>query len=157
MTSAAEAVRLPRAVRRRLRKDKVLRRWLVAWVGASVLGVTNGTLRELAYKDEVGERAAGQISTGTLIAILTLYFWALDRRWPILTNRSALTIGAAWVVMTIVFEFGFGHYVDGDSWSELLENYNVAAGSLWILVVVWIGLGPLAIRTMRDRRNRWQL
>lgn len=157
MTSAAEAPRLPRAVRRRLRKDKVLRRWLVAWLGASVLGVVNGTLRELAYKDEVGERAAGQISTASLIALLALYFWALDRRWPIPTRRSALTIGAAWVAMTIVFEFGFGHYVDGDSWSELLENYNVAAGGLWIMVLVWIGFGPLVIRAMREKRSRSQL
>jgi hypothetical protein len=66
------------------------------------------------HNDDAGERTAGQISTGTLIALLALYFWALDRRWPIPTTRSALTIGAAWVVMTIVFEFGFGHYVDSD-------------------------------------------
>jgi hypothetical protein len=157
VTSAAAAARFPRAVRRRLRKDKVLRRWLLAWVGASALGVANGAIRELAYKDEVGERAAGQISTGTLIAFLTFYFWALDSRWPIPTKRSALTIGAAWLVMTIVFEFGFGHYVDGDSWSELLANYNVAEGSLWILVLCWIGFGPLAVRAMREKRNRWQV
>ena len=156
MSSAAEVARLPRAFRRRLRHDKVLRRWLVAWVGASVLGVVNGALRELAYKDDVGERAAGQISTGSLIALLALYFWVLDRRWPIPTKRGALTIGAAWVVMTIVFEFGFGHYVDGDSWSVLLENYNVAAGSLWIMVLLWIGFGPLAIRAMREKRDRSQ-
>jgi hypothetical protein len=59
--------------------------------------------------------------------------------------------------MTIVFEFGFGHYVDGDSWSELLENYNVAAGGLWIMVLVWIGFGPLVIRAMREKRSRSQL
>ena len=39
-----------------------------------------------------------------------------------------MEIGAAWVVLTVIFEFGFGHYVDGKSWSELLENYNLPAG-----------------------------
>lgn len=28
-------------------------RWLIAWVGASLLGVVNGTTRELLYKDRV--------------------------------------------------------------------------------------------------------
>jgi drug/metabolite transporter (DMT)-like permease len=151
----ADTAGLPRAVRRRLRTDPVLRRWVAAWIGASLLGIANGALRELVYKESVGEAAAGQISTGSLIALLALYFWILERRWPIPTTRAALTIGAAWVVLTIVFEFGFGHYVDGDSWSELAENYNVAAGNLWILVLISIALGPAAVRALR-RRKQWQ-
>ena len=149
----AETARLPRVVRRRLRTDRVLRRWIAAWFGASLLGIANGTFRELVYKDSAGEAVANQISTGSLIALLALYFWILDRRWPIPTMRSALAIGAAWVALTIVFEFGFGHYVDGDSWSELLENYNVAEGNLWILVLIWIAFGPAVVRTLRRVRR----
>jgi hypothetical protein len=135
-------------------RDRVLRRWLAAWVGGSVLGIANGVIRELAYKDRVGELTANQISTGTLIALLALYFWALDRRWPIPTIRSAITIGAAWVVLTVLFEFGFGHCVDGKSWSGLVENYNVARGQIWILALVWIAAGPAAVRTLRAPRAR---
>lgn len=149
----AETARLPPVVRRRLRTDRVLRRWIAAWIGASLLGIANGTFRELVYKDSAGEAVANQISTGSLIALLALCFWILDRRWPIPTMRSALTIGAAWVALTIAFEFGFGHYVDGDSWSELLENYNVAEGNLWILVLIWIAFCPAVVRTLRDVRR----
>jgi hypothetical protein len=149
----AASLRLPRSVRRRLRTDRVLRAWLAAWVGGSVLGIANGVIREVVYKDRVGELTANQISAATLIALLALFFWVLERRWPIPTIRSALAIGAIWVVLTVLFEFGFGHYVDGKSWSELLANYNLADGNLWTPVLLWIALGPAAMRQLRKRRS----
>lgn len=119
---------------------------MVAWLGGSVLGIVNGVLRELAYKDRVGESTANQISAASLTALLALYFVALQRRWPIPTTRNALEIGGAWVVLTVLFEFGFGHYVDRKSWAELLDNYDITEGHLWLLVLLWIGVGPAATR-----------
>jgi hypothetical protein len=84
----------------------------------------------------------------TLIALLTLYFWLLQRGWPLTTTRDALSVGAVWVALTIFFEFGFGHYVDGDSWEELLSNYDVSEGNLWLLVLTSIGFGPAAVRAV---------
>jgi hypothetical protein len=147
----SHAVALPRAVRRRLRNDRAVRAWLIAWLGGSVLGVVNGVIRETTYKDRVGDLAADQISAATLIALLTLLFWVLERRWPIGTTRTAFEIGAAWVVLTKLFEFLFGHYVDRKSWSELFGNYDIASGNLWLLVLVWIGVGPAAVRALRRR------
>jgi hypothetical protein len=66
-----------RAALRRLRSERTLPRWVVAWLGASVLGIVNGGIRDFAYEERVGESTAGQISTGTLIALLTLYFLGL--------------------------------------------------------------------------------
>jgi hypothetical protein len=66
-----------RAALRRLRSERTLRRWIVAWLGASVLGIVNGGIRDFAYEERVGESTAGQISTGTLIALVTLYFLGL--------------------------------------------------------------------------------
>lgn len=81
--------------------------------------------RELAYKDQVGDSTANQISVAPLIALLALYFWVLQRRWPLATTRDALSMGATWVVLSVLFEFGFGHYVEGDSWADLFQNYDV--------------------------------
>ena len=94
------SLRLPRSVRRRLRTDRVWRAWIAAWAGGSVLGIANGVMREVVYKDRVGELTANQLSAATLIALLALYFWVLERRWPIPTLRGALAIGATWVVLT---------------------------------------------------------
>ncbi len=136
---------------RRLRRDRVLRRWVAAWLGGSVLGVANGVVRELAYKDRVGETTANQLSAVSLVALLAAYFWFLQRRWPIRGTREALEIGATWAVLTVLFEFGFGHYVDRKSWAELLENYDVTEGNLWVVVLLWILVGPAVVRTLDVR------
>ena len=137
-----------RSSARRFSGDRTLRRWLVAWVGAPVLAIINGAARELAYKDQVGESAANQLSVAPLIALLGVYFWLLQRRWPLASTRDALSIGAIWVGLSVLFEFGFGHYVEGDSWSDLSQNYDVTAGNIWILILLWIAAGPASVRAI---------
>ena len=130
-----------------------MKKWLLAWVGASVLGVANGATRELVYADAVGDEAAHVISTGSLLAALGGYVWLLERRWPLPDRREALNVGAAWAALTVAFEFGFGHWVDGDSWSELLENYDVTVGRIWILVPAFMGVAPELTRRLASREH----
>ena len=125
------------------------RPWIVAWLGGPLIGIANGTLRELGYKDRVGERTAHQISTVTALALFAVYFERLDRRWPLPTARDALRVGALWLVLTVAFEFGFGRGVAHSSWEELLADYDVRRGRLWPLVLVWIALGPAIVRARR--------
>jgi hypothetical protein len=141
------------ASRRGFWRDRTVRRWLIAWVGAPVLAIVNGAAREFAYKDQVGESAANQISVAPLIALLGLYFWVLQRRWPLATRRDALSIGAIWVALAVLFEFGFGHYVEGDSWPDLLDNYDVTQGNIWILILLWIAVGPAIVRAAAAERS----
>ena len=142
-----------RAALRRLRSERTLRRWVVAWLGASVLGIVNGGIRDFAYEERVGESTAGQISTGTLIALLALYFSVLQRRWPLASRQDALSVGAIWVVLTVLFEFGFGSAVEGLAWDKMLEPYDVTKGNIWILVLLWIAAGPMAARTVAAERT----
>ena len=74
--------------------ERIFRTWMFAWFGGSVLGMVNGTARELLYKESVGEEAAHYISTATLLVLLALYVAFLQRRWPILNRRDAWKIGA---------------------------------------------------------------
>lgn len=97
----------------------------------------------------VGDLAAHQISTASLIALLAAFFRILERRWPIPSRRSAFLIGGTWLALTVLFEFGFGHYVDGKSWSKLLENYDLTDGHIWILTLIWIAVGPAGVREFR--------
>ena len=55
---------------------------------------------------------------------------------------QALGLGVLWLVMTVTFEFSFGHWVAGHSWSRLLADYDLAAGRVWILFLLWITLLP---------------
>ena len=119
-----------------------MKRWLLAWLGAPVLGVANGGAREALYADALGDDAAGVVSTGTLLALLAGYIWLLERRWPLADRREALTVGAAWAALTVAFETSFGHWVEGESWSAVLGNYDVTAGKIWILVPAAMMVGP---------------
>jgi hypothetical protein len=123
----------------------VLARWTAAWVGGSVLAVLNGGVRDLVLVRLLDEPQARWLSTMTLLLVLTAYMTYLHRRWPLTTARQALLVGATWVSLTLAFEFGFGHYVEGKSWSTLLADYDLLAGHVWLLVPVWTLLAPLVV------------
>ena len=129
--------------------ERIFRTWMLAWLGGSVLGMVNGTARELLYKESVGEEAAHYISTATLLVLLALYVAFLQQRWPILNRRDAWKIGACWVILTVAFEFGFGHYVDGKSWAELRGLYDITEGKIWVLVPLFMALAPAMTRARR--------
>jgi hypothetical protein len=44
--------------------------------------------------------------------------------------------------MTLAFEFLFGHFVAGHSWARLLQDYNLLAGRVWVLLLAWVALAP---------------
>lgn len=132
------------------------RRWLAAWAGAAALGVANGATREAAYADRVGDEAAHLISTATLLALLGGYFRLLERRWPLVGRDEALTVVASWAAMTVIFEFAFGHWVNGDTWSALLDNYDITNGRIWVLVPLAMAAGPEAARRAGScHRHEW--
>jgi hypothetical protein len=122
---------------------------LVGWLGLPVLGIANGTIREAAYGDRLGDRAAHQASTATLLAGIGSYTWMLERRWPLRSTRQALGVGGIWASLAILFEFGFGHFVAQKPWSELLRDYDLRHGRLWVLIPIATALGPAAAHAVR--------
>jgi hypothetical protein len=62
-------------------------------------------------------------------------------------------VGAAWLLGAITFEFGFGHYVDGLSWTRLLSDYDLTEGRLLLLLWVVVGAGPFLLAQHRQRRT----
>jgi hypothetical protein len=127
----------------------VRKRWLAAWIGGALIGVANGIAREATYGRILSERAAHNASSVVGIATFAGYFRVLQRRWPIPSDREALTIGAAWLALTVAFEFGFGRLVAKQSWEELLADYDVRKGRTWPLVLAWLTVGPAVTRRLR--------
>lgn len=132
-----------------------MKKWILAWLGGPILGIANGGARDALYADAVGEDAAGVISTGTLLALLAGYVWLLQRRWPLKNGQEALSVGAAWAGLTVVFESAFGHWVEGESWSAVFEHYDVTAGNIWVIVpLAMLGLPELARRLAAQQGGR---
>jgi len=120
--------------------------WAASWMGAAGLGVANGIAREKLYAGRVGERAAHQRSTVTLVAALAGYTALLQRCAPIASTADAWLIGGLWASATVAFEFGFGHWVAGESWQDLLAAYDVRRGEIWALVPAAMLVLPVATR-----------
>jgi hypothetical protein len=125
-------------------------KYILAWIGMVVIAVLNGTLREWGYKPFVGELVAHQISTVTAILLFGIYIWLLTGIWTLESTKQALTVGLIWLGLTIAFEFLFGHYIAGHSWSRLLTDYNIFAGRIWVLVLIWIAVAPMLMRNLRS-------
>lgn len=118
-------------------------RYILAWIPMIFIGILNGIVREVTYGKYLDELRAHQVSTITGVLLFGFYIWALTRFWSFESPEQALTIGFIWLGLTVVFEFTFGHYVMGHSWSRLLSDYNILAGRVWIVVLIWIAIAPL--------------
>lgn len=124
-------------------------RYILAWIPMIFIAIANGIIRELTYQKYLGELRAHQVSTITGVVLLGGYIWAITRLWHPESAAQAIFIGLIWLGLTIAFEFIFGHYVAHHSWSELLRDYNIFAGRLWLLVLLWTATAPLAFYYIR--------
>ncbi len=112
------------------------------WFAFPFIAILNGILREATYKKFTGDLPAHQISTATGIIFFGIIFYFIFKKWKIESIKHAIFIGAIWLGLTILFEFGFGHYVMGNSWQKLLHDYNLAEGRVWSLFLLWIIIAP---------------
>jgi hypothetical protein len=113
------------------------------WFVFPFVGILNGVLREATYKKFVGDLPAHQISTATGIIFFGIIFYFIFKKWKIQSLNDAILIGLIWLTLTMLFEFGFGHYIMGNSWEKLLYDYNIAEGRIWSLFLLWITIAPV--------------
>jgi hypothetical protein len=126
-------------------------RYVLAWVPMIFIAVINAGIRELIYAKYLGELRAHQVSTATGIFLFGLYIWLLTHLWHIQSTEQALLIGLIWLLLTVGFEFLFGHYVVGQEWSKLLADYNLSAGRVWIFVLIWTAIAPLVFFSLQNK------
>jgi hypothetical protein len=117
-------------------------KYVIAWAPMVVIAVANAAVREWWYAKRVTELRAHQISTASALVLLGAYIWVIIRLWPPESPKEALAVGLMWLVLTVAFEFLFGHYGARHSWSRLLHDYNILAGRVWALVLLWVAIAP---------------
>ena len=124
-------------------------KYLLAWVPMVVIAIANAALRESVFARRLSELRAHQISTVTGVLLFGVYIWGITRIWRPASAGQAFAIGLIWLGLTVVFEFLFGHYVMGNPWSRLIHDYNLSAGRLWPVILLWITLAPYAFYRIR--------
>lgn len=113
------------------------------------IAIANGFLRDTGYGRHMTELRAHQLSTFTGVVLFGIYIGTIIHFWPPASAGQAIAIGLSWLVMTILFEFGFGHFVAGHSWARLRQDYNMSAGRVWPVILVWVATAPYLFYQMR--------
>jgi hypothetical protein len=121
-------------------------RYVVAWIPMVVIAIVNGVLRMATYGRRMTELGAHQLSTLIGAAVFSVYIWFVVRRWPPSSGGQALRLGALWVALTVGFECLFGCLVVGRTWAQLFHDYDLSAGRVWALLLIWVGVAPWLFR-----------
>lgn len=112
------------------------------WLLIVVIAIVNGVLREILIAPMVGIEAALPVSGITLSAAIFLFSLMTVSFIGALETKTYLFIGMYWVLLTLSFEFIFGHYVVGKSWDEIMQVFNIQKGNLFIVVLFVTAFSP---------------
>jgi hypothetical protein len=134
------------------------------WVLLVLLAILNGTVQERLLVPWLGAQWALPLSgipLSVLILVATLLLLPFlgilspssllkDGHIPVPSPRAQYwLVGGMWLLLTILFEFLFGHYVLGEPWTKLLEAYNIRKGNLWVLVLLVTAAAPYLAARLR--------
>ena len=115
---------------------------LLVWLLFMVSAIVNGTLRVKVIIPFTGEAIGHIISTVLLGAIILAITWYTIAWITPASRQQAIGIGVCWLVLTLAFEFGMGLFIGHLSWPEMLADYNVLKGRVWIAIPLITFLAP---------------
>jgi hypothetical protein len=122
--------------------EAILVRCVLAWFPMLMIAVANGALRQATFAKGISELHAHQLSTLIGSVLIGLFIWLLIRAWPPSSGRQALLIGLVWVLLTVGFEFFMGLVLAKRPLAQVLYDYNLLAGRVWVLFIIWLALAP---------------
>jgi hypothetical protein len=107
-----------------------------------------GVLRGLYLMPVVGDFRARQVGVLMVSLLIVAIAFATIRWIGARSVKSLVLIGAAWLLLSLVFEFALGRAL-GASWMRLLDDYDLWHGGLMPLGMLVLLLAPLLAGRMR--------
>jgi hypothetical protein len=117
-------------------------RYMLIWVPMLAIAVANGALRQTTFAKVMPELRAHQLSTLTGSVFIGAFIWLIIHVWPPSSSRQAVTIGLTWLSLTVVFEFFMGLVLMKRPLAQVLADYNLLAGRVWVIFLVWLAFAP---------------
>jgi hypothetical protein len=124
------------------------------WLILALAMIANGIFRVTVLQPRFGLTTAEVLSAVLGIIIILAITRPFLRPLAGASPPELLIVSAALVVLTVIFEFTFGHWVDGKSWSELAGNYAIWRGRLWLLVLLVLAASPFIWARPSNARPR---
>lgn len=119
------------------------------WLIIAVLAVGNGLFRESVLVPGIGHSLALPLSgiiLSAIVFVVTYFSFSFFGRQNAL---GYVLIGAQWVVMTLLFEFGSGHYLLDRSLSEIVQVFDVMQGDFFLVVLAVSLFSPLLVAKIK--------
>jgi hypothetical protein len=124
---------------------------VLSWLIVFVVMFANGAMRVMLLQPRLGEERARQVASLTGVVLVLVVSWVFVSMSRQASATQFLWVGVGWLAATLAFEFLFGHFVSGLSWSALLADYNILKGRLWSLILISVCLGPWLCRVLLRR------
>lgn len=106
------------------------------WFILAVSAILVATFRVGILLPAFGEQTAHQLGTILYLIVQFIIIYFFIRKMKLKETKTLLRIGIFWVVITVIFEFVFGHYIIGHSWQKLFADYDLFNGRLWVFVLI---------------------
>ena len=106
------------------------------WVILALSAIVVATFRNGVLLPPFGEQTAHQLGTVIFLVVQFIIIFFFIKKLKIKDIKTLLRIGLFWIILTILFEFCFGHYVMGQPWAKLFADYNLFNGRLWVIVLI---------------------
>ena len=127
----------------------VLLKALVLWLAILVLAIVNGVLRERALNPIMGP-VGGLITSGAILSLCIFLVAFFSAGWLGAAEASGFwLIGLLWVLLTLLFETGFGRLVQRRTWAQLLQAYTFKGGNIWPVVLAVTLVSPWVAARLR--------
>jgi hypothetical protein len=107
------------------------------------IAIANGALRQFTFGRVMPELRAHQLSTLIGSVLIGSFIWYVISRFPPSSNSHAILIGVMWLCFTVVFEFFMRLVLSREPLSRVLHDYNLVAGRVWVLFLIWLVVAPL--------------
>ena len=120
------------------------------WFVIVIAAVLNGLLREKVLVPSIGGELALSASGIILSALVFSIEFVFVPFIGAIEARTYVLVGFWWVVLTLAFEFLFGHFVMGKSWQEIVQVFNIKKGDVFIVVLIVTAVSPWLAARIRE-------
>ena len=112
------------------------------WLVIVIAAIINGVTRDKLLTPLIGSGVSLPLSGITLsVLVLAITYFTIPFIGEVKTGVYFI-IGLLWVVLTLAFEYLFGHYVVGKPWHEINQVFNILKGDLFIFVLIASATSP---------------
>ena len=121
---------------------EVVKKSIGIWMVIVIAAIINGATREKLIEPLIGSGLSLPLSGITLsVLILMITYFTIPFIGEVKTEVYFI-IGLLWVVLTLAFEYLFGHYVADKPWHEINQVFNILKGDLFIFVLIVSAASP---------------